>query len=76
NFELWVWSKAKLHRKTVLLSDLNFAIWDKFKANNIEIPFPQRDLNIRSGRLGFDGNAAVFSQKQENNSRPNGVYNN
>jgi small-conductance mechanosensitive channel len=76
NFELWVWSKAKLHRKTVLLSDLNFAIWEKFKANNIEIPFPQRDLNIRGGRLGFDGNAAVFGQKQENNSRPNGVYNN
>lgn len=29
-------------------SDVMFAIWDKFAANNIEIPFPQRDLHIRS----------------------------
>lgn len=76
NFELWVWSKAKLHRKTVLLSDLNFAIWEKFKANNIEIPFPQRDLNIRSGQIAFDGNKALFGQKQENKSPANGVYDN
>lgn len=76
NFELWVWSKAKLHRKTVLLSDLNFAIWEKFKANNIEIPFPQRDLNIRSGRLAFDGKAALFGQNKENNLPANGVYEN
>ncbi|MDQ4120462.1 MAG: mechanosensitive ion channel [Acidobacteriota bacterium] len=74
NFELWVWSKAKLHRKTVLLSDLNFAIWEKFKANNIEIPFPQRDLNFRSGHLKFDKNAVVFSQQPEGNSQSNGVY--
>ena len=76
NFELWVWSKAKLHRKTVLLSDLNFAIWEKFKANNIEIPFPQRDLNIRGGQLKFDGDTAVFNRKQEVNSRSNAVYDN
>ena len=76
NFELWVWSKAKLHRKTVLLSDLNFAIWEKFKANNIEIPIPQRDLNFRGGQLKFDGDTAVFNRKQEVNSRSNGVYDN
>lgn len=76
NFELWVWSKAKLHRKTVLLSDLNFAIWDKFKASNIEIPFPQRDLNIRGGQLGFDGKRAVFEQAQESGASPNGAYDN
>lgn len=51
DLELWVWSREKLHRKTVLISDLNFAIWEKFRANNIEIPFPQTDLHIRSGKL-------------------------
>jgi small-conductance mechanosensitive channel len=31
------------------ISDLNFAIDKMFRENNIEIPFPQRDLHIRSG---------------------------
>jgi small-conductance mechanosensitive channel len=74
DFELWVWSKAKIHRKTVMLSDLNFAIWEKFKANGVEIPFPQRDLNIRSGQLKFDGDAVASGQKQ--NATRKGVYNN
>jgi small-conductance mechanosensitive channel len=30
------------------ISDLNFAIDKIFRENNIEIPFPQRDLHIRS----------------------------
>ncbi|MGI9036122.1 MAG: hypothetical protein ACR2GD_08800 [Pyrinomonadaceae bacterium] len=51
NMQLWVWTKEKLQRKTVLLSDLNFAIWEKFRANDIEIPFPQTDLHIKSGKL-------------------------
>lgn len=51
DLELWVWTKEKLQRKTALISDLNFAIWEKFSANDIEIPFPQTDLHIRSGRL-------------------------
>ncbi len=51
DFQLWVWTKEKLHRKAVLISNLNFAIWEKFSANDIEIPFPQTDLHIRSGKL-------------------------
>jgi small-conductance mechanosensitive channel len=30
------------------ISDLNFAIDKMFRENNIEIPFPQRDLHVRS----------------------------
>lgn len=51
NLELWAWSETKLHRKNVFLSDLNFAILKKFRENNVEIPFPQTDLHIRSGEL-------------------------
>lgn len=30
-------------------SDLLLNIWDKFKENGVEIPFPQRDVHIKSG---------------------------
>jgi len=29
-------------------SDLHFLIWDTLKAADIEIPFPQRDLHLRT----------------------------
>ena len=32
-------------------SALNFAIESKFRDSGIELPFPQRDLHIRSGEL-------------------------
>ncbi len=31
-------------------SEVMLAIWHKFKANNIEIPYPQHDVHIRSGK--------------------------
>jgi small-conductance mechanosensitive channel len=47
NFELRVWSSDMTHRPGSLESQLNFAIWDKFKQQGIEIPFPQRDLHLK-----------------------------
>ena len=47
NFELSVWLDNPITRKRVT-SELNQAIWQAFAHNNIEIPFPQRDLHIRS----------------------------
>jgi potassium-dependent mechanosensitive channel len=51
NFELVVWSSEMSHRPSRFRSDLNFAIEEKFREAGIEIPFPQRDLHIRTGSL-------------------------
>jgi small-conductance mechanosensitive channel len=32
-------------------SELLLKVWDTFKENAIEIPFPQRDLHIRSSEI-------------------------
>jgi potassium-dependent mechanosensitive channel len=50
-FELVVWSSEMSHRPSRFKSDLNFAIEEKFREACLEIPFPQRDLHIRSGVL-------------------------
>lgn len=51
NLELRAWSSSSVTRRGKLISALNFAIYEKFREHEIEIPFPQRDLHIRSGVL-------------------------
>ncbi|OLE75948.1 MAG: hypothetical protein AUG74_03075 [Bacteroidetes bacterium 13_1_20CM_4_60_6] len=51
DFELVVWSSEMSARPSRYRSDLNFAIDHKFREAGIELPFPQRDLHIRSGTL-------------------------
>jgi small-conductance mechanosensitive channel len=48
NFELGVWSAEMSSRPRRFRSDLNFAIERKLRDAGIEIPFPQRDVYIRS----------------------------
>jgi small-conductance mechanosensitive channel len=48
NFELGVWTEEMSYRPRSFRSDLNFAIERKLRAAGIEIPFPQRDVWIRS----------------------------
>ena len=47
NFDLLVWI-ADPTRQYFVISDLNFAIVQAFRARDITIPFPQRDLHIKS----------------------------
>lgn len=51
SFELRAWSDTEVDRKGRLISSLNHAIYERFSADGIEFPFPQRDLHIRSGVL-------------------------
>jgi small-conductance mechanosensitive channel len=47
-FELLVWTSTQTHRRGLFSSNINFGIIRKFSANNIVIPFPQRDLHLKS----------------------------
>ena len=52
-FELLVWI-ADPPKQLLIMSDLYFAIEAALRQHDIEIPFPQRDLHIRSGQLPVD----------------------
>ena len=47
NFNLLVWIQRAEQRMRII-SDINFAIFEAFGEAKIEIPFPQRDVHIRS----------------------------
>ena len=47
-FNLRVWTYEYTDRPNVLKSQLYYAIFKKFRENNISIPFPQRDIHIKS----------------------------
>jgi small-conductance mechanosensitive channel len=53
NFKLIVWTQEYTDRPQPFKSMLNYAIFEKFKANGVEIPFPQQDLHIRSSAVQF-----------------------
>ncbi len=51
DFELGVWTIEMARRPKPFRSELYFAIERTLRKHGIEIPFPQRDLHIRSGTL-------------------------
>ncbi len=48
NFELRAWTVELAHKPGLFRSNLYFALWDQFKKHNVQIPFPQRDINFRN----------------------------
>ena len=55
NFELGVWTQEMTATPIHFTSEMNFIIEQKLRDNDIEIPFPQRDLHIRSGLPATQG---------------------
>ncbi len=55
DFELRVWTENRVQTPMMLRSELNFSIFEALKENGIEIPFPQRDLHLRSSDLPWPG---------------------
>lgn len=49
NFNLRVWTTTYVNKPKVLRSELYYEIFRRFGEENVEIPFPQRDIHLRSG---------------------------
>ncbi len=63
NFELGVWTQDMTHSPRRFRSDLYFAIEKKLRENKIEIPFPQRDLHLRTGQFALAKETPGSSEK-------------
>ncbi len=51
DFNLRVWTMSRAHTSVTLKSDLYFDLFRRFTEAGIELPFPQRDLHIRSSEI-------------------------
>jgi small-conductance mechanosensitive channel len=79
DFELLVWI-AQPSRQLVIKSDLNFAIEASLRHHAIEVPFPQRDIHLRSEALSVELSAdtqrllrQLLGQPEENSGRTGGM---
>jgi small-conductance mechanosensitive channel len=53
DFVLRVWTSTRAHTPLILKSDLYFELFKIFSVQGIELPFPQRDLHIRSSDIAL-----------------------
>ena len=51
NLQVRFWIEDAPQGVSNIRSEVLLAVWQAFRDNNIEIPFPQRDLHIKSGNL-------------------------
>lgn len=49
NFNLRVWTSEYINKPKVLKSQLYYEVFRRFREEEVEIPFPQRDIHLRSG---------------------------
>ena len=54
NLELLAWIEDPERGKLNLNSDLNLALYKSFSTNNVEIPYPRRDIRIVGGLNSSD----------------------
>jgi small-conductance mechanosensitive channel len=70
DFELLVWID-KPHDHQQIRSDINYEIERLFREHEIEIPFPQRDLHLRSSSIEIaqNGSSMQFVEANENQKK-------
>ncbi|RIV88075.1 mechanosensitive ion channel protein [Aurantiacibacter zhengii] len=67
DFEVRFWITDPEGGLANIRSDVYQRVWQLFRENDVEIPFPQRDLNLR-GNEQFNQLVAAIGQRLENNS--------
>jgi small-conductance mechanosensitive channel len=45
------WIDDPMNGRANVISEMQLSIWDKFHEHGIEIPYPQRDIHLRSSML-------------------------
>ncbi|MEO9463560.1 MAG: mechanosensitive ion channel domain-containing protein [Marinomonas sp.] len=63
DFEIRFWIKDPEEGLSNIRSDVYKRVWELFTENDVEIPFPQRDLNIRSSKQMDDLIAALAKRE-------------
>jgi potassium efflux system protein len=54
DFELVAWTQEMSYQPRRFRSDLNYLIYKHLTAAGIEMPYPQRDLHIKSGVIKME----------------------
>ncbi|PKR51724.1 mechanosensitive ion channel family protein [Thalassospira marina] len=69
DLEIRFWINDPQNGRGNIISEVLLNVWDEFKANNIEIPFPQRDLHLHPGKqpLRFEVSQAAKNAPDETN---------
>ena len=67
DLELRVWIADAQNGRGSVISEVLLGVWDRFHENGIEIPFPQRDLHLRSllGEKDLQSLAAALHRAQQ-----------
>lgn len=63
DIEMRFWINDPMNGRANVVSLLLLGIWDKFAEHEIEIPYPQRDLHLRSSSTATELESEVFSEK-------------
>ncbi|MDB9331180.1 mechanosensitive ion channel, partial [Nodularia spumigena CS-591/04] len=74
NFVLLVWTD-KPSQQYLIKSNLYFRIEEVFRQYHIQIPFPQRDLHIRSGNLPLELSPDLEANLRDLSEDPHNIKN-
>lgn len=66
NFDLRFWINDPANGTANVRSDVFMAIWDMLGEMGIEVPFPQRDLHIKSAPDGMKFAIETHEEAQSN----------